>query len=198
MCWTGLYSYGTTTLDRLAFQKALDDIAANEARVHRFSLSVLKENFARGVALLADNELHPALPAEAFTVSSSRRRSLWPEPAEPGLPDRRVRWSWPCCRRAIQRCARLTPATLSKLTLDDVKQYYAATVRPDLTTIVVIGDITPGRSARGGRESFRRVEGNRPEAGNDACPPVPLNKASAANVADAAAGAGLGDAVRRA
>jgi zinc protease len=31
-------------------------------------VQVLKENFSRGVELLADNELHPALPAEAFAV----------------------------------------------------------------------------------------------------------------------------------
>ena len=64
----GLYSYGTQTLDRLAFQKALDDIAANETAGFEFSVQVLKDNFSRGVELLADNELHPALPAEAFTV----------------------------------------------------------------------------------------------------------------------------------
>src|SRR6202012_1750271 len=54
----GLYSYGSTTLDRLAFQKALDDIAANESAGFDFSVAVLKENFSRGVQLLADNELH--------------------------------------------------------------------------------------------------------------------------------------------
>jgi zinc protease len=64
----GLYSYGSTTLDRLAFQKALDDIAANETAGFDFSVQTLKENFSRGVQLLADNELHPALPAEAFSV----------------------------------------------------------------------------------------------------------------------------------
>ena len=64
----GLFSYGTQTLDRLAFQKALDDIAANENAGYSFSLSVLKEHFSRGVELLADNELHPALPADAFAV----------------------------------------------------------------------------------------------------------------------------------
>ena len=56
----GLFSYGTQTLDRLAFQKELDDIAANESAGFGFSLSVLKEHFSRGVQLLADNELHPA------------------------------------------------------------------------------------------------------------------------------------------
>ena len=65
----GLYSYGTTTLDRIAFQKALDDIAANESAGYDFSLRALKEYFSRGVQLLADNELHPALPAQAFKIT---------------------------------------------------------------------------------------------------------------------------------
>ena len=63
-----LFSYGTKTLDRLAFQKALDDIAANESAGFDFSLNVLKQDFSRGVQLLADNELDPALPDEAFKV----------------------------------------------------------------------------------------------------------------------------------
>ena len=64
----GLFSYGTKTLDRLAFQKALDDIAANESAGYSFSLKVLKDRFSRGIQLLADNELHPALPEQAFTI----------------------------------------------------------------------------------------------------------------------------------
>ena len=58
-----LFSYGTKNLDRLAFQKALDDIAADESAGFNFSLQVLKQDFSRGVQLLADNELNPALPA---------------------------------------------------------------------------------------------------------------------------------------
>jgi zinc protease len=57
-----LFSYGTKDLDRLAFQKALDDIAADESAGFAFSLQVLKQDFSRGVQLLADNELNPALP----------------------------------------------------------------------------------------------------------------------------------------
>ncbi len=63
-----LFSYGTKNLDRLAFQKALDDIAADESAGFDFSLQVLKQDFSRGVQLLADNELNPALPKEAFDV----------------------------------------------------------------------------------------------------------------------------------
>ena len=40
-----LFSYGTKNLDRLAFQKALDDIAADESAGFDFSLQVLKAGF---------------------------------------------------------------------------------------------------------------------------------------------------------
>ena len=63
-----LFSFGTKSLDRLAFQKALDDIAANESAGTDFSLQVLAEDFERGVQLLADNELSPALPQKAFAI----------------------------------------------------------------------------------------------------------------------------------
>ena len=40
-----LFSYGTKSLDRLAFQKALDDIGANESAGADFSLQVLPDQF---------------------------------------------------------------------------------------------------------------------------------------------------------
>jgi len=49
-----LVSYGQTTLDRLAFQKALDDIAANESAGEGFELQVLKPFLDRGLQLLAE------------------------------------------------------------------------------------------------------------------------------------------------
>ena len=101
-----LYSYGTTSLDRLAFQKALDDIAASENAGARFSLSVLKENFSRGVQLLADNELHPALPADAFKVTQQNQPSYRPAicTARATAPPVRLRLRW--CRRMIPRSGR--------------------------------------------------------------------------------------------
>jgi zinc protease len=63
-----LFSFGSRTLGRVAFQKALDDIAANESAGSDFSLQVLSEDFERGVQLLADNELSPALPEKAFAI----------------------------------------------------------------------------------------------------------------------------------
>jgi zinc protease len=77
----------------------------------------------------------------------------------------------------------VTPATLGTVTLDDVKQYHATTVRPDLTTIVVIGDTTPEEAKAVITKWFGgwKAEGPKPETTLAA---IPVNKASAANVPD--------------
>jgi len=179
----GLYSYGTQTLDRLAFQKALDDIAANETAGYDFSVQVLKDNFSRGVELLADNELHPALPAEAFSVVKDQTTQFVAgNMKSPGYRTSRaldialLPPNDPVLREA-------TPASLSTVTLDDVKQFHAVTVRPDLTTIVVIGDTTPEEAKAVLTKWFGgwKADGPKPET---TLPAIPVNKASAANVPD--------------
>ena len=179
----GLYSYGTTTLDRLAFQKALDDIAANESAGFDFSVQVLKDNFSRGVELLADNELHPALPAEAFAVVKDQTTQFVAGNLKsPGYRTSRaldlalLPAGDPVLREA-------TPATLGTVTLEDVKQYHATTMRPDLTTIVVIGDVTPEEAKAVITKWFGdwKATGPKPET---TLPAIPVNKASAANVPD--------------
>ena len=179
-----LYSYGTQTLDRLAFEKALDDIAANESAGFEFSLSVLKEYFSRGVELLADNELHPALPEEAFTVTKQQTAQFVAgQLRSPGYRTSRALTS-ALVPTGDPTLRETTPATVEKLTLDEVKQFHDATVRPDLTTIVVIGDVTPEEA----RQTIEKWFGNWKATGpkpNTTLPAVPLNKSSAVNVPDA-------------
>jgi zinc protease len=179
----GLYSYGTTTLDRLAFQKALDDIAASESAGYEFSVQVLKDHFSRAVELLADNELHPALPAEAFAVVKDQTTQFVAGNLKsPGYRTSRaldlalLPAGDPVLREA-------TPATLGTVTLEDVKQYHATTMRPDLTTIVVIGDVTPLEAKAVITKWFGdwKAVGPKPET---TLPAIPVNKASAANVPD--------------
>ena len=137
-----LFSYGTTTLDRLAFQKALDDIAAQESAGYDFSLKVLKADFSRGVQLLADNVLHPALPADAFSIVKQQTGEFVAgQMKSPGyLADRALRAGLLPPNDPALRDP--TPQTVASLSLDDVKAFHAATFRPDLTTIVVIGDVS--------------------------------------------------------
>jgi zinc protease len=178
-----LFSYGTTTLDRLAFQKALDDIAASETAGFDFSVKVLKEHFSRGVELLADNELHPALPAEAFAVVKRQttqyvagqlkspgyraQRALLVGMLPPGDPERRE----------------TTPQTIGAITLADVKNYVAKTFRPDLTTIVVIGDVTPDEARATIDKWFGSWIANGPTPNVD-LPRVPPNKPAATHIPD--------------
>ena len=179
----GLFSYGTKTLDRTAFQKALDDIAASESAGTNFSLRVLKQYFSRGVQLLADNELHAALPDQAFSVVKQQTTELVAgELMSPSYREQRALEHGllpphdPVLREA-------TPATLAKVTLDDVKSYYASTFRPDLTSIVVIGDVTPEEARAEVEKWFGawKTAGPKPDV---TLPPVPPNKATALNVPD--------------
>jgi predicted Zn-dependent peptidase len=75
------------------------------------------------------------------------------------------------------------PQTVSSLTIEDVKQYYAKTVRPDLTTIVVIGDVTPEEARKVIEKWFGTWKAASPKPEVE-LPRVPLNKSTAANVPD--------------
>ncbi len=148
-----LFSYGTTSLDRIAFQKALDDIAASETAGYDFSLRVPKTDFARGVELLADNVLHPALPVDAFnTVKQQTAEYLEGQLKSPGYQaDRAMKVGLLPSGDPDLREAK--PETVSSLTLDDVRKHYQTTFRPDLMTIVVIGDVE-STEARGAIEKY--------------------------------------------
>ncbi len=179
----GLFSYGTQTLDRLAFQEALDDIAANESAGFSFSVKILKDHFSRGVQLLADNELHPALPAQAFAVVQKQTAQFVAGNLQsPGYRTSRtldlalLPPGDPALREA-------TPATVDKVTLSDVKQYHGSTIRPDLTTIVVIGDVSPEEARRVIERWFGDWKAVGPKP-NTTLPPVPVNKPSTVNVPD--------------
>lgn len=178
-----LFSYGTKNLDRVAFQKALDDIAAEESAGFGFSLRVLKQEFARGVQLLADNELNPALPEQAFNVLKPQTAQfIAGQLRSPGYRAGRALNAalFPPKDPALRQT---TPDTVSSLSIDDIRQYYAKTIRPDLTTIAVIGDITPEEARSAIEKSFSewKAAGPKPEVD---LPRVPANKAAAENVPD--------------
>jgi zinc protease len=141
-----LLPYGTTTYDRVGLATELDKIAATTTVGTSFSLSVLSQDLDRGVGLLADEELHPAFDSKSFGLVKDQAvgsltgamtspdhltdvalaSALYP----PGDPERRF----------------ASPQTVGALTLDQVKAWYASAYRPDLTTIVVIGNTTPDQA----------------------------------------------------
>lgn len=179
-----LFSYGTTSLDRLAFQKGLDDIGANESAGTSFSLQVLADQVDQGVELLATNLLQPALPEAAFkVVQEETAGEVAGELKSPGYLSQRAlqRALYPKGDPALREA---TPASVSALKHPDVQAYYHKVFRPDLTTIVVIGQITPERARALIEKHFAawKADGPKPETFYSAVPP---NKPSAAAVPDA-------------
>ncbi|GFE62641.1 pitrilysin family protein [Geobacter sp. AOG2] len=161
----GLFSYGSKSLNRLAFQSALDEIAADAEVGPLFSLQVVKGHFDRGVALVADNLINPALPEEAFKVVQKETSSLLAgqEKSPKWLVGRALRTAlFPKGDPALRYAK---PATVEKLTLADVRDYYHAVFRPDVTTIVVVGNITPGEARAVIEKHFGgwKAEGPKPE-----------------------------------
>jgi zinc protease len=179
-----LLTYGSTSLDRVAFQKALDDIAAQESAGTSFSLRVLTEHFDRGVELLADNVLHPGLPSEAFPIvrkqTADTQAGVLTSPEY--LRQRAIeRALYPAGDPALRQT---TPETISGLTLDDVRSYYHSVFRPDMTTIVVIGDVTPASAKTAVAKWFGDWKAAGPKPHTDLAP-VPANRPSSTVVPDA-------------
>jgi zinc protease len=179
-----LFSYGTKSLDRLAFQKALDDIGANESPGADFSLQVLPENFERGVQLLADNELSPALPEAGFKIIQPQLAAS--VAGELRSPDHILGRSLNAALFPKHDPTRreTTPDSVKSLTIGDVKNYYHAAFRPDLTTILVIGNVSPENAVAVISKYFGdwKADGEKP---NTLFPPAPPNSAATIQVPDA-------------
>ncbi len=179
-----LFSYGTKTLDRLAFQKALDDIGANESAGVDFSLQVLPDQFEHGVQLLADNELSPALPEDDFKIIQEQlAASVAGEIKSPGhIASHALTVALFSTNDPARR--ETTPDSVKSLTIQDVQHYYQSAFRPDLTTIVVIGHVAPENAAAVISKFFGgwMAEGPKP---NTLFPPAPTNSVSVTHVPDA-------------
>ena len=179
-----LLSYGTRSLDRAAFQKALDNIGANESAGTEFSLEVLANDFDRGVALLAENELHPALPASAFKIVQRQLADRLagelqspPYLMEHALESALLPKTDPDLRHPTSR-------SVSSLSLTDVRNYYKRVFQPDLTTIVVVGNITPERARSVIERNFGNWKSHGPRPRTHLSP-VPTNQPSSMEVPDA-------------
>ena len=141
-----LFNFGTEKHDRLAFETALDAIGAQERAGTDFSLHVLSQDFESGVALLAEHELTPALPQTALTaILPQIAQSVESRNHTPGYLAQRAMVEAlfaptdPSLRQA-------TGASVIGLKREDIVAYYQSVFRPDMTTIVVIGNVTPEKA----------------------------------------------------
>jgi zinc protease len=137
-----MFEYGTQTQDRLTFARAQDDADSDVSGGTGFGLQTTSHSFDRAVALLAQAQLGPRFDEATFALA--QRRAV--EELQTALGG--------SASIATRRAAQLllppgdpelrepTVAGLQALTLDDVKAYYEKTFRPDMTTIVIAGNVT--------------------------------------------------------
>ncbi|TAL74003.1 MAG: insulinase family protein [Rhodanobacter sp.] len=182
----GLFPFGTEHLDRIQFQQALDAIGAHESAGTSFSLAVPAAHFAEGVKLLADHELHPALPAQAFSLVQKQTAGMVAGQLQSpdflyqlGLGKALLPANDPSLRHA-------TPQNVMALTLDKVKQYYGATFRPDLATIVIVGKVDPAQAKQVIEQAFGNWKSTGPKPDTDYAA-VPANQPGKLHVPDASA-----------
>jgi zinc protease len=125
--------------------------------------------------LLADNELHPALPAEAFAIV--RQQTAQTLVGELKSPDY-------LAARAMERALlpkgdadlrEATPHSVGALDLADVKAYEASVIRPDMLTIVVAGDVTREQARASVEKWFGTWNASGPPPQTE-LHPVPLNR----------------------
>jgi zinc protease len=175
---TQLFAYGTTTYDRLQYQAELDKISATVSAGTNFGVQALSKDFDRAVQLLADDELHPAFSANAFAIVQAQ--SVGQLRGEVNSPDYLAQIA---LSKALYPAGDPyqnfpTPKTAGAITLDDIKSWYAAAYRPDLTTIVVIGDVTPDQARDVVTKYFGGWTATGPKPNTEA-PPVPNNATQA-------------------
>jgi zinc protease len=172
----GMYAYGTQSRDHTSFQRVQDEIQSTVSGGTDFGLQTTSRYFDRASALLAENELRPRFDEPTFDLA--RHRAV--DQLETALNSSHT--------VAMQRAAlKLLPQgdpqlrepsvdAMQSLTLDDVKAYAAKIMRPDLTTIVVVGNVTPAQAGAAVERAFGSWHATGDPPSLD-LPAVPLNAA---------------------
>ncbi len=170
-----LFDWGPAGMSRSDFEAAMDSLGAEYSTGTRFSLQIMPEYFDKGVELLSRDILDPALPADAFSSQ---------QPLQAQQAGGRLRSPVNQFRLAVQKglvpegdpsLRRPTPGSIRSLTLDDVKAYHRTVVRPDETTIVVMGAIDPATARSVVEKHFGvwQTSGPKPNLDPDPVPPSP-------------------------
>ena len=172
-----IFSLGTSTRDRATFARAQDDIDASIGAGSSFGLQTTSKSFDRALDLLAENVLHPRLDRATFEMA--RRRALEALQTQLSGTGSVVAKRTAALLYPVGDPARREPSleSVQKLDLDDVRAYYAKTFRPDLTTLVVVGNATVDATKASVERAFGAWRGGTGDLPNLDFPRIPLNSA---------------------
>ena len=168
-----LMDWGSAKYDYDAQRKVADDRAAELSFGTSFAAHGRARDFTALLDVLADDVRHPLMPPDKFALVKSQLAGFTGRHAlQAGFEAQRLFDAalYPAGDPALRIA---TEQTIAALTLDDVKAYHAQFVRPDLTTLVVVGDVDPAEVAREVAARFGdwTASGPKPDL---SLPPIPL------------------------
>ncbi|HUZ16802.1 MAG TPA: pitrilysin family protein [Spirochaetia bacterium] len=169
-----LFEWGPRGMTRDQFEAGMDALGAGYSTGTSFSLQLLPAYFDQGVKLLADDLLHPALPEDAF----KNQQRIEAQSAAGRIKSPLFQFNMTIQRSLLPAgdpYLRIsTPESISSLTLADVRDYYDTIMRPDETTIVVMGNVDPQKVAATIEKYFGEWKATGPKPTLD-YPRVPLS-----------------------
>ncbi|HTD38858.1 MAG TPA: pitrilysin family protein [Candidatus Limnocylindrales bacterium] len=182
---SGLMGWGSTKYDYAAQRKLADDRAATLSFGTSFSAHGRAEDLNTFLDALADDVRHPLFPADKLALVKQQSAAVASRRAlDPNYRSRRafLEALYPAGDPVLRED---TAASINAIAMDDVKAYHAKYVRPDMTTLVVVGDVDPAAVAREVTARFGdwTAEGPKPDPH---LPPIPLPTAKRQNVETAA------------
>ena len=173
---SALMDFGSAKYDYVAQRKIMDDRTAQISFGTTFAAHGRAADFATLLAVLSDDIRHPLFPPDKFQLVRSQlsgftgRRAL-----QAGFEAQQVFNAalYPPGDPALRVA---TQDTLNGITLDDVRSYQESYLRPDLTALVVVGDIDPAEVEKAVTAEFGTwtATGPRPDPH---LPPLPLPRA---------------------
>jgi zinc protease len=170
----GMYPYGTLTLDRTNFERAQDAIDTTIDGGSSFGVQTTSRNFDRAMTLLAQNELQPRL--DQPTLDVVRRRAI--DALQTELNSSHTIALQQAAQKLLPfndpELRQPTVAGMQGISLEELKAYYAKTMRPDVATIVVVGNVSVADARSSIERAFGGWQASGPKPALD-LPPVPLN-----------------------
>lgn len=166
--------YGSTNYPFEQRRKATDEMGALVQTGQEFSAQGETRDFEAIVAILGDGEQHPSFADPWLNIERSQlANSLASEASISGVMIGRS-FDHLLLANNDPTLRQPTPPSVEGITRDDLLRYAAKYWRPDLTTIAIVGDVTPSRVRAALESSFGtwQAEGLKPDAHLMAIPPA--------------------------
>ncbi|MEA2688940.1 MAG: zinc protease [Candidatus Eremiobacteraeota bacterium] len=178
---SSLMDWGSAKYDYAAQHKLADDRAATLSFGTSFGAHGRAEDVATFLDALADDVRHPLFPTDKLALVKQQSAAVASRRAlDPNYRTSRA-FAEALYPAGDPELRESTPASITSLTLDDVKAYHGKYVRPDMTTLIVVGDVDPAAVAREVTARFGdwTADGPKPDPH---LPPIPLPAPKRQNV----------------